>query len=151
MRRAYWLVAIAYVTHAVAWFVPVIKDGVTVPHGVPGWDALRVALSAVWPSDGGFDTWYDAAICTASAIATILFIVGSPWIVSRGSASLRRICGWIAALAFVDNLWWFIRWSPKSDLRIGYYLWCFSFLFLAFGLFGLAQQGESRMARSTAA
>lgn len=152
MRRAHWLVAAAYATHAIAWFLPVVKDGVTVPHGVPGWEAFRVAFNAVWPIDhGGFDTWYDATICTISAVATILFIFGSPWVVWRGSAALRRLGGWIAVLAFVDNLWWFVMWSPRSDLRIGYYLWCFSFFLLAFGLFGLAGRGESRMARSTTA
>ena len=120
MKKAYWLIAVAYATHALAWFLPVVKDGVTVPHGVPGWEAFRVAFSAVWPNDNGtFDTWYDTTFATISALATILFIFGSPWVVGRGSQAFRRMSGWIAALAFVDNLWWFILWSPKSDLRIG--------------------------------
>lgn len=144
MRRPYLLISGAYLGHALAWFLPVVKDGMTLPKGLPGWEAFRVAFSVVWPDNGSaFDEWYYATFATISAVATIVFIFGSPWVVLRGSSSVRRISAWIAALAFLDNLWWFILWSPKSELRIGYYLWCFSFLVLAIGLLEQARDAKS--------
>ena len=41
-KRLVILVALAYM---LAWFLPVIEDGVTLPNGMPGWEAFRVALS----------------------------------------------------------------------------------------------------------
>jgi len=140
MKRPHLLILGAWLVHAAAWFLPVVKDGVTLPEGLPGWQAFRVAFAVVWPYESvNFDTWYTAALATASAVTTLLFIFGSPWVVWRGSPSLSRACAWVAVAAFVLNAHWYVLfWSDRSDLRIGYYLWWLSFAFLAIGLFDLA-------------
>jgi hypothetical protein len=43
MRRPHLLISAGWLLHAVAWFLPVIKGGVTFPHGLPGWDAFRTS------------------------------------------------------------------------------------------------------------
>ncbi len=144
MRRAHLLIAGAWLVHAAAWLLPVIKDGVTLPEGVPGWQAFRVALSAVWPYESfEYDTWYHAFLGTLSAVTTIFFLMGSPWVVVRQSRRLRRAAAWAAAAAFVLNAHWvFILGRDWRDLRIGYFLWWWSFLWLAIGLFDLAGPGR---------
>jgi hypothetical protein len=139
MKRLHLLISCAWVFHAAAWFLPVVSGGVTLPKGLPGWEAFRWAFSAVWPFEGGqFDTWYYAALATLCAATTLLFIFGSPWVVWRGSRSLWRASAWAAATAFVVNAHWYVLYgSDRSDLRIGYFLWWLSFALLAIGLFGL--------------
>ena len=77
-------------------------------------------------------------LSTMSAVATLLFILGSVWVVWLGSRAVRRVSAWVAASAFVINAHWcvfvFLGADPK-DLKIGYFLWWFSFLLLAIGLF----------------
>jgi hypothetical protein len=140
IKRPRVLIASAWLFHAAAWFVPVVKGGVTLPMGVPGWEAFRVAFSVVWPVAGtNFDAWYDAVLATVSAVTTLLFIFGSPLIVLRGSRSLWRESAWAAATAFVINAHWYVLFgSDRSDLRIGYFLWWLSFGLLAMGMFDLA-------------
>ncbi len=140
MRRPHLLISCAWLLYAAAWFLPVIKGGVTLPDGLPGWEAFRVASCAIWPcGDTGFDTWYEAVLATTSSLTTILFLFGSPWIVFRGSRSLWRASAWATAAAFIVNAhWYFLFGSDRSDLKVGYILWWFSFLLLAIGLFDLA-------------
>src|SRR3974377_2632580 len=97
MRRHRLLIWAALLVFAAAWFLPVVREGVTLPDGLPGWQAFRVAASAVWPlPDVTIDKWYKAALFTVSAITTLLFFPGSVWAVSRGSRSLRRASAWVA-------------------------------------------------------
>jgi hypothetical protein len=140
MWRPRLLIAGAWLFHAVAWFLPVVKEGVMLPQGLPGWQAFRVAASAVWPYEGfQIDEWYNAVLSTASAVTTVLFVFASVWAVLRGSRALRRAAAWTAASAFIVNSHWFIRFgSDRMDLRMGYFLWWFSFLLLAIGLFDLS-------------
>lgn len=142
MRKPYLLISGAWLLHAVAWFLPVMKDEVTFPHGLPGWQAFRVAASAVWPYEGiQFDAWYFAVLSTISAVTTPLFIFGSPWVVLRGTRIVRRVSVWIATFAFIVNAYWFVFFgSDRKDLRIGYFLWWVSFLFVGLGLFALGRQ-----------
>lgn len=143
MKRAHFLIWAAWLTQAVAWFLPVIGEGTSLPQGLPGWQALRVALGAVWPyRDVAFEHWYHAVLATISAATTLLFVLGSVWVVWFGSRTLRRVSAWIAASAFVINAHWyiFIHFGPEpKDLKIGYFLWWFSFLLLAWGLFDLSR------------
>ncbi len=149
MKRPHLVILGAWLVHAAAWFLPVTKDGVTLPDGLPGWQAFRVAFTAVWPYETfNFDTWYTAVLATASAVTTLLFLFGSPWVVWRGSPSLSRASAWVAAVAFVLNVYWyFLFWSDRSDLRIGYFLWWLSFVFLAIGLFDLAGRDKTDESR----
>jgi len=137
MRRAHLLIFAAWLFHAAAWFLPIVK-GAASPNWLPGWEAFRAAFSAVWPYEGINFTGYGAVPATASAVATILFILGSPLVVLRGPHSLRA-SALAAATAFVVNAHWYVlSGSDRSDLRIGYFLWWFSFLLLATGLLDLA-------------
>jgi hypothetical protein len=142
MKKPHLLISAAGVLHATAWFVPVVKGGVVLPDGLPGWEAFRAAAAAVWPYQGiHFNTWYVAVLSTVSAITTALFIVGSPLVLWRGPRSWRRASGWAATAAFAVNFHWFVMLgSDRWDLKIGYFMWWLSFALLAFGLFSLAGQ-----------
>jgi hypothetical protein len=137
LRRPHLLISGAWLLHAAAWFLPVVKDSVRLPEGLPGWQAFRLASCAVWPCDGvSFDTWYGVVLSTVSAVTTLLFIFGSPWVVARGSRPLWLASAAAAAIAFIANAHWFVLLeSSRSDLRIGYFLWWLSFALLAVGLF----------------
>ena len=138
MRRAYLLISGAWVVHAVAWFLPAIDDGVRFPDGLPGWQAFRTALSPVWPYGATFSA-IESVAATLSAVTTIFFILISPWIVWRGSYAARRVGAWIAAASFILDAHWYLFYGRNSSgLQIGYFLWWFSFLLLAIGLFDLA-------------
>ena len=154
MKRLHLLIPCAWLVHAAAWLLPVVDGGVTLPKGLPGWEAFRWASSAVWPfgpfEGGKFDTWYDAALATVSAATTLLFIFGSPWVVLRGSRSLWRASAWAAATAFVVNAHWYVLYgSDRSGLKIGYFLWWLSFALLAIGLFESHRADESKEGLAT--
>ena len=135
----------AWLLQAAAWFLPVAKEGTTLPHGLPGWQAFRVAACAVWPYEGwSIGGWYNAVLSTVSAVTTLLFILGSGWVVSHGSRALRRASAWAAASAFVLNSHWYFRFgSNRMELRIGYFLWGLSFMLLALGLFDLSRDADT--------
>jgi hypothetical protein len=143
MKKSIALIWAAWLTHAAAWFLPVTREGTNFPDGLPGWQAFRVALGALWPyRDVEFEHWYNAMLATMSAVTTLLFILGSVWVVWSGSRTVRRVSAWVAVSAFVINAHWcvfvFLGPDPKH-LRIGYFLWWLSFLLLAWGLFDLSR------------
>ena len=143
MRIQRLLIWAAWLAYVAAWFLPVVKEGVTLPDGLPGWQAFRVAASAVWPlADVTIDTWYKAVLFTISAVTTLLFFPGSGWALWSGSRALRRAFAWVATCAFVVNAHWCVLYgsSARSDLRIGYFLWWLAFLLLALGLFDLSRR-----------
>jgi hypothetical protein len=139
MKKVYLLIAAALFVHAVAWLLPVVKEGVTLPDGLPGWQAFEMAAFEV--NKGRIDPWYLVVLSTTSAVTTILFVLGAGWVVAIRSRRLRRASAWIAACAFVINAHWVlsVRWS----LRVGYFLWWASFLLLAVGLFLLSDAMDS--------
>jgi len=144
MRRQQALVSIAWLVHVAAWFLPVVKGGVTFPQGLPGWQAFRVAACAVWPYEG-ISTDYPV-LCAISAATTLVFISGSVWVVLNGSHALRRASAWVATSAFVVNAHWYVLFgSDRKDLRIGYFLWWLSFLLMAFGLFALSPRDSQSL------
>jgi hypothetical protein len=92
----------------------------------------------VWPYEG-FKSGDYPVLSAISAVTTPLFIFGSLWVVSRGSSTLRRASAWVATFAFIVNAHWYVLFgSDRKDLRIGYFLWWFSFLFVGLGLFDLS-------------
>jgi hypothetical protein len=148
MRRPHLVISGAWLLHAIAWFLPVVKGGVTFPHGLPGWQAFRAAACPVWPyASFHIDEWYYAVLSVISAATTLLFILGSVWVASVGSSTLRRASAWVATSAFIVNAHWYVLFggSDRKDLRIGYFVWWFSFLFLALGLFGLSTRRTGEM------
>ena len=151
MRRAQLLIFGAWLTFAAAWFLPVITDSVRFPDGLPGWVAFRAALSPVWPYEGAVFTGIGAVAAVLSALTTIIFvavfIAAAPWVLWRASNSVRRVWAWVAVGAFVLNAhWYFFYGRNDSGLMIGYFLWWFSFLVMAAGLFDLSggRDGVSR-------
>src|SRR5712672_2035497 len=104
MKRARLVISVAWLLQATAWFLPVVNEGVTLPQGLPGWQAFRVAACAVWPYEGfHIEEWYNPVLSTVSAVTTVLFILGSVWVVLRGSRTLQLASAWIAAFAFIVN------------------------------------------------
>jgi hypothetical protein len=148
MKKAYLLIWAAWLLHFAAWFLPVIKPGEFRP-AIPGWQAFRYAACGVWACKGvQFDAWYYAVLSTISAITTLFFILASPWVVLRGSRSLRRGFAWAAATAFIFNAHWIVIFgSERSELTTGYFLWWCSFLLLAIGLFSLAGGNRTEAAQ----
>lgn len=117
---------IAWCAFAIAWILPVHKDGVTLPEGVPGWQAFRAAAAPVWPYDGAeVDTWWGATLTTLSA-ATNIVMLGLLW--TRGRERYRRLAVAATVIAFVVNAQWLFLNTEWVDLRAGYYLWWVSFL-----------------------
>ncbi len=137
------LVIAAWLIHVAAWVSPVMKGGVTLATGLPGWEAFMVATKACF-STTAETAWYLRPLCGLSSVSTIFFVLISPWILGRGSAYLRRISAWSCVFDFVVNTHWiFILGADRADLRVGYYLWWVSFAVLAAAFFELAKQPES--------
>lgn len=115
----------------VAWFLPVIKGGVTLPDGLPGWQAFRVAAAPVWPyADFTSDSGYRAVLTTASA-ATNLVMLTVLFGIARGRQQWARRSAVAALASFLVNAQWVI-YEGRGDLRAGYYLWWISFLLIAY-------------------
>jgi hypothetical protein len=126
--------------YLVAWVLPVVKDGATLPEGLPGWQAFRVAASPIWPyGDVGLDSWYGALLATASA-GTNLLMIGLVWLASRVLPRLHRIGAGAALAAFIVNAHWFVLMDDRAALRPGYFLWWFSFLVVGYSLFRLSRR-----------
>ena len=139
MKKPRLLISGAWLLHLSAWLLPTVKE-TTYSGRIIGWSAFRLAACGVWPCKGlQFDAWYYAVLATVSDFTTLLFILGSPWVVLRGSRSLRKTSAWLALTAFTFNTHWLVIFGPeRSTLTIGYYFWWLSFLVLATGLFYLS-------------
>ena len=138
-KTAHLVIAFAWATHALSWFLPAAR---TYFFGVwHAWDAFGEALSPVLSYDDFHGIpWYYLILSVASAVTTFMFVVGSPLVVWRGSRSVRRTCAWVAIAAFIVNSHWYVFWFwvNREDLRVGYFLWWLSFGLLAIGLFELS-------------
>jgi hypothetical protein len=132
------LILIGWLLYAIAWFLPVHKEGVTLPKGLPGWEALLLALALLEEAE----TWYSAILSVTSAVTNLL-ILGSPLVVLRKSANLSRGFGWAALVAILINAHWYVLSEARQDLRIGYFLWWFAFVPVMIGLFRLSRQRSS--------
>lgn len=136
MRKVNVFILAAWILHAAAWFLPTVKAQDFRPP-VPGWKATRLAACAIWPCGGvQFQTLHHAVLSTVSVATTLFFVLCSPWVVLRGSPSVRRWSAWVAAAAFIFNMHWIVIFGPqRSQLAVGYFVWLLSFLLLAIGLF----------------
>ena len=129
MRRNLTL-TIGLLWFAIAWFLPVHKYGKTLPAVLPGWEAFLVALSPLWEK-GDPDDLYEAVLSVASA-GTNLFMLTVPFAWYRRSEHFIRLIGWACIVSIGLNAQWFLS-GPRSDLRVGYFLW-----WLSFGIVGVA-------------
>jgi hypothetical protein len=92
LKRAHLAIAFAWATHALAWFLPVAHS-VFPFDAVPGWFAFGTALSPILSyQDFHANPWYDSVLSAVSAVTTLMFIVGSPLAVWRGSFSAEGLC-----------------------------------------------------------
>jgi len=142
MTKRYVVIATAWMLHATSWFLPAIKGflGSRLDHGISGWEVFLSQTCALRPCGAGSaDPWYGTAISAVGIVTTVLFVLASPWVVWRASRRLRRTAALVATAAFVVNCQWYVFYVPvRSDLAIGYFLWCASFGLLAIGLFLIA-------------
>jgi hypothetical protein len=155
MTKRYVVIATAWLLHAASWFLPAIKGflGSRLDHGIRGWEVFLAQTCALRPCGAeSADPWYGTAISAAGVVTTVLFVLVSPWIVWRASRRVRLAAAFVATAAFVVNSQWYVFYVPdRSDLGVGYFLWCSSFGLLAIGLFFLAgsnNEPESRRQQS---
>ncbi len=139
IRRPHTLIFAAWTVQLAAWLLPALN---VLGFLLPGWQTFFVTLSVFWPSKDG--AWYDPLLLGLSAVTTLIFVVGSPLVVFRGSSSVQRTAAWVAAAAFLFNAHWCVFGELEwSEFRIGYFLWLLSFAMLALGLFDLARQNTA--------
>lgn len=142
MRRPNLLIALAWLLNASAWFLPVVTglDGGKIGPTITGLEAFVMALSAVMPGNfRNFGAGY-SLLAIVSVLTSLLFAIGSPWVILRGTRALRRFSAWAATVAFVFNAHW-NGWD--LGLGIGYFFWWSSFAVLAAGLFDLTGRKEA--------
>lgn len=152
MKRARVWILLAWLIHAVAWFVPVTTDVGWDGWQPPGLFAFRMALMPFWPFlPGQYSYDWQSIFMNLSAVSTIWFILVSPWVVWRGSRRMKLVNAWIAAFFAVNNSCWLVLGSAsdRASYRAGYYLWWASFAVLAAGLFALARQEKAKAVGTT--
>lgn len=146
MTRRHLVIAAAWFLQMASWFLPAVKGflGSRLDHGIPGWSVFLAESCALRPCEGtSVDPWYGTAISVIGVVTTVLFVLVSPWVVWRASRKLRRAAALVAAGAFLVNSQWYVFYVPdRSDLGVGYFLWCASFALLAIGLFWLAETSD---------
>jgi hypothetical protein len=121
--------AVGMLLFAIAWFLPVHEYGKALPEKLPGWEALRVALSPEWHKEDLAHS-YAAALSVASALTNLLVVIlVFAW--RTRSERLVQFLGWACVISLGLNAQWFL--NNGSELRLGYYLW-----WLSFGVLGLA-------------
>jgi hypothetical protein len=105
-----------------------------------------MAFSAVMPGNfRNLGAGY-SLLAIVSVLTSLLFVIGSPWVILRGTRALRRFSALAAAIAFVFNAHW-NGWD--LGLGIGYFFWWSSFGVLAAGLFDLTGRKEAADATPT--
>jgi hypothetical protein len=148
MKKSNLFILVAWTLHLISWFLPAVKPQPELfTRPIPGWKAFRLAACGVIPCEGiEFQTRHHAVLAGASAITTVFFLC-SPWLILRGSQSLRRWSAWITAAAFLLNMHWIVTFGDqRSALAIGYFLWLLSFFLLAVGLFvSVRDTGKERV------
>lgn len=121
--------------YSIAWFLPVAEGGSRYGDGVlPGWEALRVALSPLWSyrefvTEGSVHS----SVSVASGLTNVLFVAALVAMVQQRSGA--GSIWWIGAalmLAVVINAQWLVI-SPVA-LKVGYYCWLASFMLLSVGI-----------------
>ena len=64
-NTAMFVIILGWLIYAVAWFLPVIEGGVTLPKGLPGWEALQAVLG---PEVG---PWYVKFLSILSGVTNL--------------------------------------------------------------------------------
>ncbi len=127
MRRKTTILLLSATIYVSAWFLPVINGGTTLAKGgLPGWEALRVALS---PEDSNALT---RVLRVGSGLSNFVF-VAAVTLLWRWPRQFAPAALWSLIVAVLLNAHWFVLLgADRWNLRVGYYLWVSSFLLLAF-------------------
>lgn len=136
-KRWVWTGGAVYL---LAWLLPVVEDGTTLPEGgVPGWEALRFALATIWPVAGvRSDHALGAILSTLSGLTNALVPVALVQFARNARPAARRL-GWALLIAALVNASWLVLGGDPGGLRLGYYLWLASFVVLAAAGFRIAR------------
>jgi hypothetical protein len=115
--------------YTVAWFVQVIKDGDTLAEGVlPGWQALRMSLTPIWPGEEFGGGVLRGTLCVLSGLTNLVFVAAFVQL-SRGRPASSR-WSWILFAGAALNTFWIIDVCDPEEMRAGYWLWLASFALL---------------------
>jgi hypothetical protein len=126
MNRATALVVLASFVYALAWFLPVHHDGITLAQGgLPGWEALMVAFSPLGEI-GTQNEW--SLLPVLSGLTNVWFLVSVAALTLWPFLSPRRLGAGLLLATLVNGSW--LTNSPEY-LRAGYYLWLTAFPLLA--------------------
>src|ERR1700691_3541060 len=141
MTKRYLVIVTAWLLHTASWFLPAVSGLLgSMDQGMPGYAVfVSQTFGLLFSRTASADPWYGTSISAAGVVTTVLFVLGSPWILWRASRTPWRAAACVATAAFFVNCQWYVFYVPdRSDLGIGYFLWCASFGILAIGLFVLA-------------
>src|SRR5262245_2497771 len=122
LKRSRLFVSGAWLVQLAAWFLPAvtrIAGGSIDP--IRGWHSFLISCRARWHGDS---PWYRVALAILSVITTLLFIIGSPAVVLRGTRSVQRSSAWMGVVAFFLNAHWLLQTDGWTiGLGVGYFLW----------------------------
>jgi hypothetical protein len=144
MRRAH-LIYVAWLLFVLAWFLPVYWEGMTLPAGLPGWEAFRIALCPWWPYQSyQIDPGLMRLAAPVSALTCLVMLV-SPLALLSSATGLRRVFAVAAGISFLLNASWLFSLGP-SMLRVGYYFWWISFAVASVALFPSSSRAPQNQA-----
>lgn len=123
MLRKIGLLIAAGCTYSVSWFAPAAH---TVLGNISGREAFAPALSSYSYFHASS---YGKLVWLLSAWTNALFVIAFALVVVRYSASNRALVWALASAACLNLLCWLP--TESGNLRVGFYLWIFSFAFLA--------------------
>jgi len=131
MKPATIALTVATFLYVLSWLMPVVDGGTTLPDGLPGWEAFRLALSPIWSYEGlAGDNWWSDLLSVLSALTNIAFLAAAA-VLTSWPQRFRRGIFWSLMSAAIINALWLVLSAERGDLRIGYYLWLSSFIVLA--------------------
>ena len=138
MNASRMLLATAWIAYVTGWLLPVAEGGSKFLQGVPGYEALMIALTPLWDRS----LWEKPGLAALFVLsgATNLVMIGS-WVAVRSQwrRGLRAVA-WAGLASLAVNSHWFFNQDRDLHLKIGYYLWWWSFLPLTIGTFRLRRQ-----------
>jgi len=147
LKAATRIVSLALAAYTAAWFVRVVKGGSTLTDGIlPGWEALRVALSPLWPYKWNIDGGLLGLLSVASALTNLIVLALPFWLHLARRHRPAVVIGPLWLATAINAFWMY---PTPQDLRWGFYMWFGSFIILAVGLARYAK--GLRLAHSSAA
>jgi hypothetical protein len=103
-----FLLLCAWSTYLVSWAIPVVEGGDTLPEGLPGWQALAVALLPLSEPSG--QPWYSDAISVLSGLTNLVMVV-SPLILRSRFRTWAPGAAGAGVVSFMIDASWFLSWS----------------------------------------